>query len=54
MCGSKILGSYGDGRAGFEHRGKCVEVKFDEVMVMLMLDLNTEVNVWKSNLRQLW
>ena len=29
-----------------------MEVKFEAVMVMVMLDLNTEVNVWRSNLRQ--
>ena len=29
-------------------------VKFEAVMVMVTLDLNTEVNVWGSNLGQLW
>ena len=54
MCGSKILGSYGDGRTGFEHRGKCVGIKFGTVMVIVTLDLNTEVNVWRSNSTKLW
>ena len=54
MCGDQIWDSYGYSNAGFKHRGKCVEVKFEAVMVMVTLDLNTEVNVWRSNLRQLW
>ena len=31
-----------------------MEVKFEVVMVMVTPDWNTEVNVWGSNLRQLW